>query len=159
MDIAALSQVVGTASGSAGVAVDSSALLSEIAANTALTDGERSAMVQSVALADGLADSGLREVVLSQVQGLGIFLKNAGDRGLPRWSVMTALRAYGLNIVEKPSVRDSAAVTQARMNLSKVAQNHGVSLSHAVAAAKPAPTAPVAPAPVAQHAVKIEKIA
>jgi hypothetical protein len=158
MDISAISQVTGAMSGSAGVAADSSQILSEIAANSALTDGERSAMVQSVALADTLNDSAAREVVLSQVQGLGIFLKNAGDKGLPRWSVMTALRAYGLNIEEKPSVRGSAVVAQARANLSKVAENHGVSLHHAVAAAQTAVAAPVAHAPV-QHAVKIEKVA
>lgn len=158
MDISAISQVTGAMSGSAGVSVDSGQILSEIAANSALTDGERTAMVQTVALADTLNDSAAREVVLSQVQGLGIFLKNAGDKGLPRWSVMTALRAYGLNIEDKPSVRGSAVVAQARAHLSKVASNHGVSVEHAVAAAKVAVTAPVTPAPV-QHTVKIEKVA
>lgn len=156
MDIKALSQVSGAVGGPAGVAADSSALLSQIAANSALTDGERSALVESVALADGLADQGLREVVLSQVQGLGIFLKNAGDRGLPRWSVMTALRAYGLNLEEKPRVSDAGLVAQARANLSRVAESHGHRLNHALHAVKAA--APVAEKPV-YHAVKIEKIA
>lgn len=164
MDIKALSQIAGAGSSASAVAVpaDSRAMIREIAASTRLSETQKTSLVAAVAAADsGLAD---RSAALARAQMLGLYLRNTGNDGFPRWSMMTALRAYGMNLTE--SAAAPAAMQQALQ--SAVAETQ-VSVETAVAVARtmappptPAPTsapkaaakAPAADVPVV---AKVEK--
>lgn len=164
MDIRALSQLSGGGSASvAAVPVDTRALISEIANSTSLSDGERSGLISAVATVDQNLIGATRATVLEQVQNLGLYLRNtSANESFPRWSMMTALRAYGMNLQEGgPSVTASTV----RVQLEQVAQtSRGVSLDTAVAVAAHQIQRPVvayeAPdAPVADSSTRVEKIA
>jgi hypothetical protein len=121
----------------------------------------------AVALADaGIQDQALRTSVLNEVSGLGVFFRNTDPDGFPRWPVMTALRAYGLNLSVPAGQGDAAVAQKVRQVLNDVAQqDRGVSAQQAVAAVpqpvvlrvvgldsgggdKSAPAAPATPVPV-----------
>jgi hypothetical protein len=140
-----------------------------------LTDGERTALVQAVALADQGTSGELRSQILSQVQGMGIYLRHTGDEGLPRWSMMSALRAYGLNLepgvyskaASQSGVAGVATTTAVQAKLASVVASRNVSVDHALAVAKqvayvapeaPARVAPKAAAPAPEVALRIEKV-
>ncbi len=167
MDVRALNALTGgyNATVAAAVPVDTRALISEIATTTSLSDGERSGLISAIAKVDQNLIGASRATVLEQVQNLGIYLRNTSvNESFPRWSMMTALRAYGMNLQEKspePAVTASKILSQ----LDQIAQaSRGVSLETAVAvAARPAPLPVVAvdnaeTAPV-DDGPRIEKIA
>ncbi|TKW61281.1 MAG: hypothetical protein DI628_01230 [Blastochloris viridis] len=149
MDIRVISQITGGATSASAVSVpaDSRALLSEIAANTALSDSQRTNMVAAVAA----ADSGLqvdRGAALERIQMLGLYLRNTGDSSFPRWTMMTALRAYGMNLTEEAAA--PSAVNQA---LQAAVAPRNVSVETAVVVAR---TMPPLQAPVAKPIVKAD---
>ena len=143
MDIRAISQLNGSYAGAAGVAVpgDSRALITEIAMSTRLSERERSGLIAAVAAADsGLAGLNRTEA-LQQVQNLGLYLRNTGNEGFPRWTMMTALRSYGMNIQQ-----DLAAPEGFTNLLQNLAQTRQVSVDYAlrVVAERQTQAAPVA---------------
>ena len=145
----------------AAVSMQVRTVLSNIATAPGLTETERTNLVRVVAQADQALGAGPSlDQVLEQVQGLGLFLRSTGDQGLPRWSVMTSLRVYGLNLDPGASAprpdpaAQAAAVSAARQQLQTVAAGRGVSLEQAVNVARQVVVQ--APAPV-QPAPRVEK--
>jgi hypothetical protein len=90
------------------VAPEIRSLLTQIAEAPGLAEAERTALVQATATASSIVNPDLRAAALRQVSGMGLYLSKTGDSGLPRWTVLTALRAYGLNLQAAPK----AATTQ-----------------------------------------------
>ncbi len=143
MDIRVLSQISGGAASASAVSVpaDSRATIRDIAASTRLSDGQKTNLIAAVAAADsGISDRG---VALERAQMLGLYLRNSGNDGFPRWTMMTALRAYGMNLTEEAAA--PAAVNQA---LQAAAATADVSVETAVAVARTMAPVPVAPKPV-----------
>jgi len=150
MDIRVLSQISGGVASASAVSVpaDSRALITEIAASSALSDSQRTSLVAAVAAADSGLQVVERSAALERIQMLGLYLRNTGDSSFPRWSMMTALRAYGMNLTEEAAA--PAAVNQA---LQAAVAPRNVSVETAVAVARTMP--PVA-APVAKPVVKAD---
>lgn len=158
MDVQALANVVGTTSGSSVVAVqvpsDVRAALGSIATQDGLTGSDRSALVQAVASASQLSGTA-RTQALSQVEGLGVYLRHTGDEGLPRWTMMSALRAYGLNLQQNSypaGISESAVAKNVQAQLESIAASRGASLPQALNVAQ-AVTAVQAVAPVVADVV------
>lgn len=166
MDIRALSQISGgtTSALAVNVPADSRAVISEIAANTALSDGQRTHLITAVAAADSGLQVGERSAALERIQMLGLYLRNTGDSSFPRWSMMTALRAYGMNLTDEAAA--PSAVNQA-LQAAVAPRNVSVETAVVVARTMPPPTPaprPVvkadAPAPAPDAGVaRVEKIA
>ncbi len=161
MEIRALNQLSGGYAQASGVAVpgDSRALIMEIAVSTRLNERERSSLIAAVAAADNGLTGMNRAEALQQVQNLGLYLRNTGNEGFPRWTMMTALRSYGMNIQQDLATPD--AFTNILQNIAQMRQ---VSVEYALkvaATAQPQPQAPVAAqAPVAESAApRVETIA
>jgi hypothetical protein len=109
---------------------------------TQLTDGglsrdQVSALSAAVAQVDaGIENPALKQQVLNEVSGMGMYFKNTDTEGFPRWPVMTALRAYGLNLSVPQGQGEQEVARRVRQVLSDVAQQtRGVSARQAVAAA------------------------
>lgn len=155
MNVGLPTAVNGALSGSAGaggITADVRGILTQIAQAPGLAEGERTALVQATATASSIANADLRAVALRQVSTMGLYLSKTGDSGLPRWSVMTALRAYGLNLQQTPrpqtAEQNGATAQKVAQQLETVAQTRGVSLNR-VLQAQPVQAAPVpAPTPV-----------
>ncbi|RYG62050.1 MAG: hypothetical protein EON60_01310 [Alphaproteobacteria bacterium] len=138
MDIRALNQLsVGLETPAAAVAVpaDSRALLSEIAASAAMSEVEKGGLIAAVATVDSGLSGQSRESALATVQRLGIYLKNSASEGFPKWPMMTALRAYGMNLSEGAGATETSVRANLRGQLEQIAQGRGVSLERAIAAA------------------------
>lgn len=84
-----------------------------------------SAATAPVAAASSAASSASNEVLteatVSSTSAGGVFMRSSDSEGLPRWVVMTALRAYGLNLnktlpEERQQAAQAAAQTAARQN-------------------------------------------
>lgn len=150
MDIRALSQISGGATSASAVNVpaDSRALVSEIAASAGLSDGQRGGLIAAVAAADSGLSMAERAAALERIQRLGIYLRNTGNEGFPRWTMMTALRSYGMNLTSEAAA--PSAVTQA---LQQAVADTGVSVQTAVAVA-----ATMAPAPAPRPVVKAAEV-
>jgi hypothetical protein len=150
MDIRVLSQLAGANSSAAAVAVpaDSRAVINEIAGSTTLTDSARSGLIAAVAAVDSGLSGATRSSALAQVQGLGIYLRNSGTDGYPRWPMMTALRAYGMNLTNNGGGGQEAVISNLKSHLEQIAQGHGVSLQKAIAATSSLPAAAVYTPPV-----------
>lgn len=154
MDIRAISLLNGASSSAAALTlpVDARAVIGEIAGNEALSDGEKGGLIAAVATVDQGLSGNARSVGLAQIQGLGVYLRNTGNDGFPRWSMMTALRAYGLNLATTSAVPvQPQPVVQAAVQsqLNDIAQSsRGVSLNTALAVAQ------ATPAPVVKAAAK-----
>lgn len=131
-------------------------VLSDIASNTALSDGDRTAMVAAVAEAQGIKDSVVQAQILAQVQGLGVYVRHTNDEGFPRWNVMTTLRVYGLNLKQgQGGASDAVVAARVQQKLESVAQGRGVSVQQAVAVANAAQqAAEVQQAPAEGHRVE-----
>jgi hypothetical protein len=165
MDIRVLGQISGGAASASAVNVpaDSRATLRDVAASTQLSDSQKTNLIAAVAAADsGVPDRG---ATLERAQMLGLYLRNSGNDGFPRWTMMTALRAYGMNLTD-----EAAAPAAANQALQAAAAPANVSVDTAVAVARTmtVPAAPVAkpvvkadaPAPAAEGGVaRIEKLA
>lgn len=165
MDIRALNQLnVGLESPAAAVAVpaDSRVVLSEIAASAALSDLEKGGLVAAVATVDSGLSGDAREGALATVRRLGIYLRNSASEGFPKWPMMTALRAYGMNLSEGGGATESAVRANLRGQLEQIAQGRGVSLEKAMAAVTVAPVTVPAPVEVddvpATTGVLVEKV-
>lgn len=168
MDIRVLNQLAGAASSPASavsVPADSRVVLSEIASSDALTDVERSGLISAVAAVDSGLSGVERSDVLAQIQRLGIYLRNSGSDGYPRWPMMTALRAYGMNLTgDGGGQAQTAVVANLRGQLEQIAQGRGVSLEKAIAAATALPVAPQpvhdvhVDAPKPHRGVKVETV-
>jgi hypothetical protein len=109
---------------------------------TQLTDGglsrdQVSALSAAVAQVDaGIENPTLKQQVLNEVSGMGLYFKNTDPEGFPRWPVMTALRAYGLNLSVPQGQGEQEVARRVRQVLSDVAQQtRGVNARQAVAAA------------------------
>jgi hypothetical protein len=168
MDIRVLNQLSGANSlaSAVSVPVDTRAVLSEIANNTAMTAVERSGLISAVATVDSNFSGVERADALAQVQRLGIYLRNSGSDGFPKWPMMTALRAYGMNLTGgEGGAAQTSVVANLRGQLEQIAQGRGVSLEKAIAAAtvpmvRQAPPVEVEldmPAP--ERGLKVETIA
>lgn len=165
MDISALSQLSGglnTSAAAVSVPVDTRALISDVGGSTMLTDMQKSGLIAAAATADSGLSGEARTTALQQIQQLGIYLRNSGVDGYPRWPMMTALRAYGLNLSTGTSTGQASVVSNLKGQLEQIAQGKGVTLEKALAAVTNLPaqgisspkvySAPVvqqAPAPVA----------
>ena len=126
---------------------DARAVITDIAQNEALAPVERAALVDAaMAIDQFIASQPDRAGNLDQVVGLGVYLSKTSATTWPRWNVMTALRAYGLNLKEQPSQpapTEAQAAQQVQARLEGVARgSRQVSLDTALAVAR-APTAPV----------------
>lgn len=101
-----------------------------------LAQAERTALVQATATASSIANADLRAVALRQVSTMGLYLSRTGDSGLPRWTVMTALRAYGLNLQSAPKAstpEEDAQVAQAvARQVAAAGASRGVSVQQAL---------------------------
>ncbi|PZP39172.1 MAG: hypothetical protein DI585_04960 [Pseudomonas fluorescens] len=170
MDIRALSQFAGgnTSAVALSVPVDTRAFISEVASSGSLTDAERSGLISAVALADSTLTGGARAQVVQQIQSLGLYLRNTGNSGFPRWTMMTALRSYGMNLSAEQA--ESGAMAAIQQKMQQAVQGRGVSVEAAIAAARSAPVMTEAPrqAPVTQQVkpstpvdtgTRVEKIA
>lgn len=129
----------GLSAGVAAVPADVRAVLTQIAEAPGLQQAERASLVQVTATASSIANSELRSVALRQVSTMGLYLSRTGDSGLPRWTVMTALRAYGLNLQsaprpQTPEQNAQVAQTVARQ-VAAVGAERGVSVQQAMQAA------------------------
>jgi hypothetical protein len=110
---------------------------------TQITEGglsrdQISSLSAAVAQVDaGIQDADLRKTVLNEVSGIGMFFRNTNPEGFPRWPVMTALRAYGLNLSVPAGQGDAAVASQVRQTLQAVTQNNnlGATAQQVVAAA------------------------
>ena len=144
------------------VSADVAAVVNEIAANTGLSDAERASLIQTTAAIDQFVTAQPdRAGVLAQVSGLGVYLRETSSSSWPRWSVLTGLRAYGLNLTEAqrvdPAPTQAQAVAAVRQQLETVARNsRGVSLDTAMAVAKVVAPAVHVAAPVKVAAPKAE---
>lgn len=118
------------------VANDVRAVLTQIAEAPGLVEAERTALVQATATASGIANADLRAVALRQVSTMGLYLSRTGDSGLPRWTVMTALRAYGLNLQSAPKAvtpeQDAQAAQAVARQVAAAGANRGVSVQQAL---------------------------
>lgn len=130
----------------AALQADARAVVAQVADNTGLSEGERVALVAATVDIDQfISAQPARSDALAQVVGLGTYLRSTSTKSIPRWNVMTALRAYGLNLTEdyaapKAKPVQAEAVQQVRAKLEHVARaSRDVSLDTAVAAAKAAP--------------------
>ena len=147
MDIRVLSRLAGATSSAAAVAVpaDSRAIISEIASSTTLGDSARSGLIAAVAQVDSGLTGVTRSDALQITQRLGIYLRNSGTEGYPRWPMMTALRAYGMNLTNNADsmsdVGQAAIISNLKSHLEQIAQGHGVSLQKAIAATSALPLA------------------
>lgn len=163
MDIRALSQLSGGMGASAtavAVPADSRVLLSEIAASAALSDVEKGGLVAAIAVADSGLAGASRASALETIQRLGIYLRNSGNEGFPKWPMMTALRAYGMNLSEGGGVTENAVRANLQGQLQEIAQGRGVSLERAIAAvtvpvARPVVYAAPQPVPVDDGGVDV----
>lgn len=157
MDIRVMSQLTGAASGSAAAVVpaDTRALISDIANSEALTESARSGLIAAAAQIDSGLTGAVRTEALAQVQGLGIYLRNSGTEGYPRWPMMTALRTYGMNLTNNGGGGQAAVISNLKSQLEHIAQGHGVSLQKAISAASNLPAAAVYTPPV-RVPVKVE---
>lgn len=181
MDIRApVPALQGSSSGSAvevpAVAPAVRNVLAEIASNPVLTDVERTALVAATATAGQISNVSMAELALETVSSTGIYLRNTGGSTSPRWQVLTALRAYGLNLSEqahaKPRPSDAQLAAQVNAQLNAVVRaSRGDSLEQVQAVAKavqaappPVVSAPPRPAPKAasteavQPATAVDKL-
>lgn len=126
------------------VPADSRAVISDISSSTGLSDSVRTELVQAVAAVDSrISNPTLRSDVLQQVSSLGFYLNNTSDDSMPRWSVLTGLRLYGLNL-KPPQASASVAAdggdewrvaAQVTDRLRALAAGKGVSLEQVRAVA------------------------
>jgi len=102
-----------------------------------LSEVEISTLSAAVAQVDaGVQSTATRESLLHQVQGLGMFFRNTDTNGFPRWPLMTALRAYGLNLSGQSTNSEAAVAAQVQQQLNSIAQqSRGTTLNQALAAA------------------------
>jgi hypothetical protein len=111
-------------------------VLAQIAEAPGLAQAERTALVQATATASSIVNPELRAAALRQVSGMGLYLSKTGDSGLPRWTVLTALRAYGLNIQNAPKVatpeQNAQVAQQVAQQVAAVGANRGVSVAQAL---------------------------
>jgi hypothetical protein len=132
-----------TAAGATGSAValplvanDVRSVLTQIAEAPGLVEAERTALVQATATASSIANVDLRAVALRQVSTMGLYLSRTGDSGLPRWTVMTALRAYGLNLQSAPKAvtpeQDAQAAQAVARQVAAAGANRGVTVQQAL---------------------------
>lgn len=141
------------------ISPDALAVVSEIAANTGLSASERGSLIQTTAAIDQFVTAQPdRAGALSQVSGLGVYLRQTSSASWPRWSVLTALRSYGLNLTETqrvdPAPTQEQAVQHVRQQLETVARaSRDVSLDTAIAVTRAvAPVVQQAPAPAPRAA-------
>lgn len=157
MDVQALASIVGTGRGSSvstQVPADVRAALSTIATQDGLTDSDRGALVQAVAAASRLSGAA-RADAFSQVEGLGVYLRHTGDEGLPRWTMMSALRAYGLNLKQNnypAGISESAVAKNVQAVLERIAASRDTSLTQALSVAQTVTAAQAAAPAVADMA-------
>ncbi len=131
------------ASALAGVPADIRNVLTTIATSPGITEADRTSLVKATAVASGISDASLRSVALKQISGMGLYLSSVGDNSLPRWSVMTALRAYGLNIRDKtPTESDTTRTAQAMQQVAALAKANNISVTQAITHTPGAGTAP-----------------
>lgn len=138
------------------IPADSRTILTGIAVNPFLDEGQRMVLSQAVAQVDaGVQTPAVREAVLQQIEGLGTYYRKTSSDTFPRWAVLTALRVYGLNLESKnaaPPVvaqqNEAQVVANVRASLETVARQGGVSLGQALVVAKT--VGPVQSAPVVQ---------
>ena len=162
--VRAVQAVIGGPSGPAAaldVQPDTRAVISQIAASEGITESQRSALVAVAVDIDAYINAQpLRAGALDQVAGLGVYLNQTSTNTVPRWTVLTALRTYGLNQAgSTPAVSSEAtaqqADQQATASLESVARSaRSVSLDTALAtvAARAAPH-------VAVRAVSVQAVA
>jgi len=139
---------------SVSIASDLQQTLTTIAQTPNVSDAQRRTLIQAVAtVAQSVQSSALRAQTLNQVTNMGIYLATTQTEGFPRWNVMTALRAYGLNLQQTPKVLEQAAVQAVQQQLSALAEQVRpvVVESPAVITTQSAslPSAPIAPKAVA----------
>jgi hypothetical protein len=162
-NIAALNAVTAGATNPAAAlevlpSADAAAVLNDIVSQPNLTDGERTALAQAAAYVDqNIAVQPARAEALAQVSGLGLYLSSTSTDSIPRWTVLTGLRAYGLNLKEpapQPTPTPQQAQAQVAQKLQAVARaSRNVSLDTALAVAKaPTPVVEVAAAPAPKPA-------
>ncbi len=140
MSMNAVNPVVGASGPSAAlpqVAPDIRNLLTQIAEAPGLMAAERTALVQATATASSIVNPDLRAAALRQVSGMGLYLSKTGDSGLPRWTVLTALRTYGLNLQttapKAASVEQNAQVAQqVAQQVAAAGANRGISVQQAL---------------------------
>ncbi|HEX2859650.1 MAG TPA: hypothetical protein VHP58_05595 [Alphaproteobacteria bacterium] len=118
-------------------ASDAMQVLSEISQSGGLSVEEITTLSAAVAQVDaGVQTASVRENLFSQVKGLGMYFRNSDTNGFPRWPLMTALRAYGLNLSGQSTQTEAAVAAQVQQNLNAIAQqSRGTSLSIALASA------------------------
>lgn len=108
------------------IQADTRAVISQIAADSSISPPERVALTQIAVDIDRYIQSQpLRAGNLDQVAGLGIYLSKTSATTWPRWNVMTALRAYGLNLNESvagPAPSEQAAARQVAAQLEAIAR-------------------------------------
>jgi hypothetical protein len=108
--------------------------LTTIAETAGLTESDRTTLTRATSIASGIADSSLRAVALRQISGLGLYLGSVGNTTLPRWSVMTALRAYGLNLRENaPTQNDSTRTAEVLRQVAELAKANDTTVAQAIA--------------------------
>lgn len=114
---------------------DTRAVISQIAASEGITADQRTALVAVAMDIDAYIQAQpMRSGALDKVSGLGVYLNTTSTHTVPRWNLLTALRAYGLNLTEKPSVSHEQTAVNAQQQLEAVArQARGVSLDTALA--------------------------
>lgn len=143
----------GSAASSVSIASDLQQTLTTIAQTPNLSDAQRSSLTQALAtVAQSVQSSALRSQTLSKVTNMGIYLATTQPEGFPRWNVMTALRAYGLNLQQTPKLLEQAAVQAVQQQLNALAEQ-----VRPVVAESPAVIATLSTnlpsAPVAQKAI------
>jgi hypothetical protein len=129
MNIQALSPLVqkaaGPVSGASAVtiAADLQQTLTTIAQTPNLSGAQRSSLTQAVAtVAQSVQTTAVRVQTLNQITNMGIYLATTQPEGFPRWNVMTALRAYGLNLQQTPKLLEQAAVQAVQQQLNALAE-------------------------------------
>jgi hypothetical protein len=174
MDIRSLPAVLQGASSPATPVPNVSSAVRNVLTNIAtlpnLSDAQRSSLVAATATASQIVDITISEVQLETISSTGIYLSNTSGTSWPRWQVLTALRAYGLNLTEKPVAPAPQAVqapyaqvvaqVQAQLNtLVQEARTAAPQQAQAVSQKAAAPvvqqqTVAQAPAPTAKPAPK-----
>ncbi|MCA3243791.1 MAG: hypothetical protein INF43_00610 [Alphaproteobacteria bacterium] len=147
---------VAGATGSGGplaqVPNDVRTVLTQIAEAPGLVESERTALVQATATASSIANADLRAVALRQVSSMGLYLSRTGDSGLPRWTVMTALRAYGLNLQAAPKAatpeQDAQAAQAVARQVAAAGASRGVTVQQALQNTAASQAAIPVPSPV-----------
>lgn len=121
-----------TAMPAISISSEGRSVVADVSASGGLSDAVRTQLIQAVAAVEsGVSSPTLRADVLQQVSGLGFYLNNTSDTSWPRWSVLTGLRLYGLNLKAQESApvageqQVAAAVTS---TLRELAASKGVSL-------------------------------